>query len=1277
MSNGASRLWRATVLFVVACVLAAALAPAAAAGGLGEAAVDRPAVGADASPTSSAHSPSTAPATATSPASSTSFGAASSDAVGPGLRSANGTVELVVRFGDDAGLGAHRARADDGDRIGTDELKANAATAQGGFERFAERKPGVTVERSFWLANAMLVTVDTESVAVERLLEVRGVERVHENFRMELDSAATAGGGPGAGALDSPAGPAAGTVSAGSTSTNATYGVDMVRAPEVWERFGTRGEGATVAVIDTGIDPDHPDLTVSGWAEYDTDGTLVSDDVSDASDGNGHGTHVAGTVAGGNESGTAIGVAPAATLHGVKVFDDDGGNATFTRVVAGMEHASQDPEVDVLQMSLGADGYVAEMIEPVRNARDAGKVVVASSGNRDTEPSSSPGNIHDALGVGAVDSDREVPSFSGGENVSTDDAWGTDAPADWPDRYVVPDVSAPGVSVNSTAAGGGYRTLSGTSMAAPHVSGVAALMISATSRNVTDEKLSDTLRDTATHPNGATDPDTRYGAGVVDGFAAVSSVTENRSTLSVSGFDAPTEVAPGETLEPTATVDNTGSDPGVGTVEYRFDGAVGDETNVSLAPGESATVSFSYAVPSDTPTNATYEHGVHTRDSNRTAAVDVLDPPSYEVSALRAPAFVERNGSLDATATVTNVGGLGGGNRTVKLRLTDPANASDARVLDAANVSLGAGNDTSVALNGTVPSGFATGETTVAVASSEDAADATVGVADAVGTVNGTVTDAETNATLSGIPVVVADGSEAIGETTTGADGTYAVSAPATALNVTASNETYAPSNRTVTLNESGDAAVADLDLTLRNGTLSGGVNATDGLDRPADATVTVTDAETNATVAAANVGDDGTYAVDLRPTTYDVAVDAPDFEPLTRTSVRVRPNATTDQTLALDPKPASLTGTVTNASDGEPVTGATATADGRSATTDSNGSYSLSVARGQRTVTVSADGYADATETATLAANETRAVNASLAPRGVFTLTGLSGPAEIERGSSGGFEVTVLNEGPAADDVAVSVAVDPNGSVSPNSVRIDGVAVDDTGSGTFTVSIGSSASTGSYAVTASTADDSRAASFEVVRGEDGGGSGDEDGGSDGGSDGGTSGGGGTGGSGGGTSGGGGSGGGGGTGDSTGGGGTTAPDDDGETADSVNETTEPTNETNDLTNGTAEAANETTEVTNETTEPANQTALLTNETGDSTDEREPVDGESAGGGGERDGSDANDGTAASGGDGGAGTDEHGAPDDTSDDEAPGFGPIAGMVALLAATLLGRVCAGNG
>jgi len=261
-------------------------------------------------------------------------------------------------------------------------------------------------------------------------------------------------------------------------------------------------------VIDTGIDLDHPDLNVSGWAECDADGSLVSDDVSDASDGNGHGTHVAGTVAGGNASGTAIGVAPDASLHGVKVFDDDGTNATFARVTAGMEHATQDPDVDVLQMSLGADGYFADFIEPVRNARGAGKIVVVSSGNSGYGNSSSPANVYDSLAVGAVDDSRGIADFSGGETIDTSNAWDGNVPTDWPDEYVVPDVSAPGVNVYSAEPGSTHGYKSGTSMAAPHVSGVAALMLSASTQERSDDELYDTLRNTANHPEDATEPDT-------------------------------------------------------------------------------------------------------------------------------------------------------------------------------------------------------------------------------------------------------------------------------------------------------------------------------------------------------------------------------------------------------------------------------------------------------------------------------------------------------------------------------------------------------------------------------------------------------------------------------------------------------------------------------------------------------------------------------------------------------------------------------------------------
>jgi len=1138
MSDRSRRLRGAIAAVVVACVLTAAVAPAGVAAGLAGA------------PDAESASPSAAPSPPATPAVDA---ARATDAVGPGLRSANGTVEVVVRFAGDDGL---RASADDdGTAVSTEGLRTAAASAQDSFERFAERKPGVAVERRFWLANAMLVTVDTESVAVERLLDVRDVERVHENFRVELDAAA-GDGGAARDARHALAGPERPPAVAGATSANATYGVDMVRAPEVWEAYGTRGEGATVAVLDTGVDPDHPDLTLSGWAAFDATGTLASEGVENASDIDGHGTHVAGTVAGGNASGTAIGVAPEANLYGVKVLDD-AGSGTYAQVVAGMEYATEDPAVDVLQMSLGTEGQFDEFIEPVQNARDAGKVVVASAGNGGGGTSSSPGNVYESFAVGAVDENRDVALFSGGETLNASEDWNNETlTVDWPAEYVVPDASAPGVSVSSAQPGGGYANESGTSMAAPHVSGAAALVLASTSRNVSDEELYATLRDTANHPDNATEPDARYGTGIVDAYAAVAS-TE----------------------------------------------------------------------------------------------------PFYDAAGLDSPPTVERNGTIDATATVTNVDPIRGENRTVALRLADPANDSDVRELTATNVSIEGNASATVRLSGTVPSDFGTGETTVVVASPDDDATAAVRIADAVGTVNGTVTDAETSAALPGIDVVVDDGTETVGETTTDENGTYAVDVPATDLTVTASNATYAPSTGAVSLNGSGDAATANRSLRLRNGTLAGVVNASDDLAPPANATVTVTNG-TNATVAAVEAAENGSYAVDLRPGSYDVAAASPDFGSDARTDLTIDPNATADPGLALDPKAATLSGTVTNDSGDDPVADATVAAGSASTSTDAAGNYSLAVDRGERTLTVSAVGYAGSSTTFDLSANESREANVSLTPTAVFEVTSVSGPDEIERGTSGEFSVDVRNGGRASGNVTVNTAVSAGGTTDPASRSFSDVAVGATRTMTTRVSIGGDASTGTHGLTASTGEDALTEPFTVVDADEStsDGSGDGDG-----------------------SGGGGGGGGGGAGG-------TSPAEEGETADSTNGSDDPTNETADSTNETdltnaTDSANET-DLTN-ATDSANATRSPPNGTETPAVDTDAPTGGATADGVESDGADeSTDGADEStdGGDtadGDAGGDGSDAPEGgVSDDSTPGLGPVAGVVALLSAVLFARSRSGD-
>ncbi|QUO49096.1 S8 family serine peptidase [Halorubrum ruber] len=489
------------------------------------------------------------------------------DRSGSPLDGENGTVELVVRFDsveDPAALGATEGVPATGANASATvaDLRDHAAAEQAAFESFAASRPGVTVEREFWLANALLVTVDAGRVTAADLRAVENVARIHENVVIEPIEADAESGG------DATANPQLGADPSG----RAVAGVRRIGAPTAWSEFDTRGAGATVAVVDTGVDPDHRDIDLAGWASFDENGTLVSDDVADASDPDGHGTHVAGTATGGNASGTYIGVAPEASLYGLDAFDENG-TATFAAVVASMEHATTAADADVLQLSLGANGTFRGFVGPVRNARATGTVVVAAVGNEGPNASSSPANAYDAVAVGAVDEERRVPPFSGGQRINASDAFG-EHPADWPATYVVPDVTAPGVRIASAAAGTreSYVFRQGTSMAAPHVSGVAALAVAATDGRVAAPAIESALVDTAVHPENATAPDARYGHGVVDAPAAVGAAVEAAPPESVAS-DAngtetnETEPNDSETEETDRSSDGTDDGaPGFGAV---------------------------------------------------------------------------------------------------------------------------------------------------------------------------------------------------------------------------------------------------------------------------------------------------------------------------------------------------------------------------------------------------------------------------------------------------------------------------------------------------------------------------------------------------------------------------------------------------------------------------------------------------------------------------------------------------------------------------------------
>ena len=294
----------------------------------------------------------------------------------------------------------------------------------------------------------MLVTVDTGQVSLGTLASVEGVEALRENGQVTVDTGATEPTRTvdvGSGRLTDGHGvttPVASTdVSTGGYDT--TYGLAHINATAVWDTYGTRGAGTSVAVLDTGVDADHPEIDVARWAEFDSNGNRVD---TTPNDGDGHGTHVSGTVTSGNASGMQIGVAPDADLYAAKVLADDG-SGSFAQIIAGMEWAV-DQNADLISMSLGAQGYYDSLVDPVRNAESAGVTVVASSGNSGVGTSGSPGNVYDAISVGASNASGGIAGFSSGESIDTSAAWGS-PPSDWPGTYVVPSMSAPGRGVQS------------------------------------------------------------------------------------------------------------------------------------------------------------------------------------------------------------------------------------------------------------------------------------------------------------------------------------------------------------------------------------------------------------------------------------------------------------------------------------------------------------------------------------------------------------------------------------------------------------------------------------------------------------------------------------------------------------------------------------------------------------------------------------------------------------------------------------------------------------
>ncbi len=276
-----------------------------------------------------------------------------------------------------------------------------------------------------------------------------------------------------------------------------SWGVKLIGAGNVHSY--NKGTGIKVAIIDTGIDYDHPDLSENYQGGYD-----FANDDDNPMDDNGHGTHCAGIAAAEDDDNGVIGVAPEAFLYALKTLDSSG-SGYISDAIAGIEW-SIDKNMDIISMSFGTNIHSQALQNACGNAYSNGLLLISAAGNdykrsgtQELDTIDYPARYDSVIAVGAI-----------GKN-NTKASWSSTGPA--------LELVAPGVSIYSTYWNDTYVLMSGTSMACPHVAGVAALIWTG-EPGLTNLQVRSRLHETA-KDLGAAGKDQWYGYGLVNAAAAI------------------------------------------------------------------------------------------------------------------------------------------------------------------------------------------------------------------------------------------------------------------------------------------------------------------------------------------------------------------------------------------------------------------------------------------------------------------------------------------------------------------------------------------------------------------------------------------------------------------------------------------------------------------------------------------------------------------------------------------------------------------------------------